>query len=157
MSDVIRIWVETSHNAALRCGGWAYVLAEGSALSGAAGGERTPSSERMALAGLVEALKDVPAKAGLEVLSAQPLILETPRRLAAFAAGEEPPEDNVELWAQLSKALKEHQATFRRVINEPRTPTAFAAAWTDLARDKAKASGAFRAPIPKSNLAKAGV
>ena len=51
-NTAFRIWGETAHNAALRCGGWAYVRAEGAALSGAAGGERTSSPERMALAGL---------------------------------------------------------------------------------------------------------
>jgi hypothetical protein len=39
---------------------------------------------------------------------------------------------------------------------EPRSPTAFAAAWAELARDKAKMTGAFSAPIPRTNLAKAG-
>lgn len=35
MSDIIRIWIETTHNSAFRSGGWAYVLAEGRALLGA--------------------------------------------------------------------------------------------------------------------------
>jgi len=154
MQEAIRLWVEISHNAALRCGGWAFVLAEGSARSGAAGGERTGSAERLALAGLAEALKEAPPNAPVEIHSAQALVLNVPRRLAQFAAGDDSPAENEELWAQLSQALKDRPATFRRAVNEPRTPTAFAAAWTELARDKAKAAGAFRAAIPRSNLAK---
>ena len=42
-----------------------------------------------------------------------------------------------------------------RVAAGPRTPTAFAAAWAELAMDKAKATGPFAAAIPKTNLAKA--
>jgi hypothetical protein len=45
----------------------------------------------------------------------------------------------------------------RRAEPAPGTPTAFAAAWADLARDRAKDKGAFTAAIPKPNLAKAGV
>jgi hypothetical protein len=37
------------------------------------------------------------------------------------------------------------------------TPTPFAAAWAEFARDRAKDKGAFTAAIPKQNLAKAGV
>ena len=73
MSDIIRIWIETTHNPAFRSGGWAYVLAEGRALAGAAGGERTPSPERVALAGLVAALAAAPAGVRIEVKSASPL------------------------------------------------------------------------------------
>jgi hypothetical protein len=43
-----------------------------------------------------------------------------------------------------------------RVAASPGSPTAFAAGWAALARDKAR-DGAFSAAIPKRNLAKAGV
>ncbi len=154
MADVVRIWIETAHNLALRCGGWAYVAAVGGALMGAAGGERTASAERMALAGLIEALKTAPGGASVEVTSAGPLVLGLAGRLAAFAAGEEPPADNLDLWAPLTVGLKQRTARFVSAASAPGTPTAFAAAWAELARDKAKASGGFRAVIPKANLAK---
>lgn len=154
MADVFRIWLETDHNLAFRSGGWAYVLAEGSALLGAAGGERTASPERIALAGLVEALKGVPAGSAVEVHSASRPVIAIPRRLAAAAA--DPPADDLELWAQLTTALKGRSPRFVPATSAPRTPTAFAAAWAELARDKAKTSP-FRAAIPKTNLAKAGV
>jgi ribonuclease HI len=153
MSDIIRIWIETTHNSAFRSGGWGYVLAEGRALLGAAGGERTPSPERVALAGLVEALKAAPAGIRVEILSASPLVVAAPRRMA----GAEPPTEDLDLWAQLATLLKDRPASFGKTPNAPKTPTAFAAAWADLARDKVKNGGAFRAAIPKINLGKAGV
>ena len=154
MSTTVRIWVETSYNTAFRCGGWAFVSAEGTALAGAAGGERTPSPERIALAGLAEALKGLPPKAGVEVRSGDPLVIAAHRRLAG---GGEAPSEDLELWAQISTALKGRPARFAAAANERRTPTAFAVAWAELGRDKAKNAGAFRASIPKTNLAKAGV
>jgi hypothetical protein len=153
MSDIIRIWIETTHNSAFRSGGWAYVLAEGRALLGAAGGERTGSPERVALAGLVEALKAAPAGVRVEVRSASPAVIATPRRLTDA----EPPSEDLDLWAQLTTALKTRPATFAKIASAPKTPTAFATAWADLARDKVKNGGAFRAAIPKANLIKAGV
>jgi ribonuclease HI len=153
MSDIIRIWVETTHNSAFRSGGWAYVLAEGRALLGAAGGERTASAERVALAGLAEALKAAPAGVRVEVWSASPLVVAVPRRMGASEA----PAEDLELWAQLETLLKDRPSTFAKVAGAPKTPTAFAAAWADLARDKVKTGGAFRAAIPKINLGKAGV
>jgi hypothetical protein len=154
MADLIRIWLEIDHNLAYRSGGWAYVLAEGRALTGAAGGGRTASPERIALAGLVEALKGAPAGSGVEVHSASRPVTAIPRRLAS--AGEDQPTDDLELWAQITAALKGRSPRFVPATNAPRTPTAFAAAWAELARDKAKTSP-FRASIPKTNLAKAGV
>ena len=153
MSDIIRIWVETTHNSAFRSGGWAYVLAEGSARLGAAGGERTASAERVALAGLVEALKAAPAGIRVEVKSASPAVTALAARLAAA----EPPQEDLDLWAPLAAALKARPVSIGRTASAPKTPPAFAAAWAELARDKVKNGGAFRAAIPKINLGKAGV
>jgi hypothetical protein len=155
MADLIRIWLEIDHQATFRSGGWAYVSAEGSLLLGAAGGERAGSAERIALAGLVEALKAAPAGVGVAVHSASPAVLAAPRRLAGQGAGG-PPSEDLELWAQLATALNARSARFLAATRAPRTPMAFAAAWAELARDKAKTSP-FRAAIPKPNLAKAGV
>lgn len=152
MADIIRIWLEANHQPAFLSGGWAYVLAEGRALLGAAGGERTVSAERLALAGLVEALGAAPSGAPVEIRSATPSVLAVPRRLKDG----EPPSDDLELWAQLATALKDRPVSFSAAASAPRTPTAFAAAWAELARDKAK-TRPFQAAIPKTNLAKAGV
>src|SRR5437016_2072653 len=108
MSDIIRIWIETTHNPAFRSGGWAYVLAEGSLRLGAAGGERTPSAERVALAGLVEALKAAPAGARVEVRSASGAVVALPARLAAS----ESPQDDLDLWAPLAAELKARTVSF---------------------------------------------
>lgn len=149
----IRIWLEIDHQAAFRTGGWAYVLAEGSALSGAAGGDRAPAAEPIALGGLIEALKGAPAGSTVEVRSSSAAVLAIPRRLAD--AGDAPDRDR-DLWAQLTAALKGRAVRFAPTPVQPRTPAAFAAAWAELARDKAK-TRPFRAVIPKVNLAKAGV
>ena len=155
MADIVRIWIETSHHAAFRCGGWAFVLHDGKGLSGMAGGERGVTPERTALAGLAQALKDAPAGAAVQVASANPAITALTRRMAGFPA--EPPLLDLDLWAQLSTALKARPVTFAVALVEPKTPTAFAAAWAELARDKAKATGPFKSAIPRTNLAKAGV
>jgi hypothetical protein len=121
------IWLEISHHAAFRVGGWAWVRADGASLTGQAGGERGVDAERTALAGLAAALRD----------------LKGPIRLHSSS--------------DLVAALAPPQLEVIRTAPEAGTPTAFAAAWAELARDKAKSRGAFAAPIPKSNLAKAGV
>jgi len=154
MSDVVRIWLEISHNAAFRCGGWAFVIADGDGRLGAVGGERTASPERIALAGLADVLKTAPATASLQIHSAAKLVVGVPRRLDGSG---EPPAEDLELWAPIATALKTRAVRFVPAENRPRSPTAFAVAWSELARDKAKAGGAFRAIIPKPNLAKAGV
>jgi hypothetical protein len=151
----LRIWIEIDHQAAFRSGGWAYVLAEGSVLTGAAGGERAATPQAIALSGLVEALRAAPAGAAIEVSSASPAVLAA-ARLAIGPAPAEPPTEDLPLWAQLATALKGRAARFAPAAAAPRTPTAFAAAWAELARDKAK-TRPFKAAIPKVNLAKAGV
>ena len=154
MAESIQIWVEASHHAAFRCGGWAFVRKDAEGLSGAAGGDRSVTPERAVLAGLEQALKGLPAGASVEVHTSSPQIAALPGRIAGFTSGSEPPTENLDLWAQLTTALK--SVRIGRAGNRPGTPTAFAAAWAELARDKAKATGPFRSPIPKPNLAKAG-
>lgn len=147
------VWLETSHNAAFACGGWAYVTALGGTPSGLVGGERTPSVERVALAGVVEAMKAAAPGAGLLILSRDRQILAIPARIAD---PQKPPADNLELWAPIATALKSGAVRFAPA-DAASAPAAFVTAWAELARDKAKAQGAFRAAIPKPNLAKAGL
>lgn len=154
MADIVRIWVETSHHAAFRSAGWAFVRRDADGLSGAAGGERHVTPERAVLAGLAEALKSLPAGAAVEVHTASADLAALPARIAGFTAGEDPPSEDLDLWAQLATALK--SVRILPAANRPGTPSAFATAWAELARDKAKATGPFRSPIPKPNLAKAG-
>ena len=58
------------------------------------------------------------------------------------------------LWAQLATALKGRTVTLGTSEPSVGSPAAFAQAWADLARDKAKAAGPFASAIPKPNLAK---
>jgi hypothetical protein len=153
----VRIWLEIAHHAAFRIGGWAFVRLDAGGLSGTAGGERRIDLERTALAALAAALADLPPGARVELASASPQVLAIPRRLAAAEAGEAPPADNLDLWAQAATALRRTDLVVRRADLAPQTPAAFAAAWADLARDRAKDKGPFTAAIPKANLAKAGV
>ena len=157
MAVPMRIWLEVSHHQAFRVGGWAYVRADAGVLTGFAGGERQTTAERTCLAGLAAALRDLPAGASVDLAASSPDVLAIPRRLAAAEAGEDPPADNLDLWAQVQTALRRAAVTLRRADPAPRTPSAFTAAWADFARDRAKDKGAFTAPIPKVNLAKAGV
>ena len=54
----------------------------------------------------------------------------------------------------LTAALAGRQPTFAIAGPSKASPTGFAAAWAELARDKANAQGAFVSAIPKPNLAK---
>jgi ribonuclease HI len=157
MSDPIRIWLEISHHAAFRVGGWAYVRADGASVMGHAGGDRRIEAERAALSGLIAALREPRGSRDAELRTSSDLIAAIPVRLEAAKAGETPPEENLDLWAQVATTLAAAPVRFMRETRVPGSPPAFAAAWAELARDRAKDKGAFAAPIPKSNLAKAGV
>jgi hypothetical protein len=145
---MLRIWLEVAHHTAFRIGGWAFVRAQADGLTGQAGGERRLDAERTALLALLAALKGLQGPATLA--TASPLVAAIPARIAAFEAGEPAPAENLDLWAQATTALKAV-----RIVRAPANP--FCAGWAELARDRAKDKGSFSAPIPKANLAKAGV
>jgi hypothetical protein len=157
MAVPVRIWLEVAHHTAFRVVGWAFVRLDVGAVSGVAGGERQVDAERASLVGLAAALRDLPAGAAVELLTSSPDVLAIPRRVAAAESGENPPTDNLELWAQVATALRGLEVAARRAERAPRSASAFAAAWADLARDRAKDRGAFRSAIPKANLTKAGL
>jgi hypothetical protein len=147
----VRIWIAASHDTAHRNGGWAFVRA-GAEPVGRAGGERRTTRARMALAGFLAALKDLPAGALLAVVAPRPdaLVLH-----ALLKPPAEPPADDLDLRAGVAKSLEGR--TWTLAVGDPAaaTPTAFVAAWADTASEKAKAGGAFENAIPKPNLAKA--
>lgn len=149
----LRIWVAADHHAAFRCGGWAFVREAGGGLSGTAGGERNTTAARTALAGLAAALADLPAGDAVVLMADRHLLAH-----AALAAGADPGEDapteDLDLWARILAAGKGRTLRVARADPTPGGPAAFCAAWADLARDKAKATGAFTAQIPRPNLAK---
>lgn len=146
----MKLWIAASDDATWRNGGWAFVRAGGE-VSGWAGGDRRTTRARMALTALALALKDLPPGVGPAVVAARPdaLVLHTLAKPPA-----EPPTDDLDLRAELQKLLAGRLWTL--AAGDPKAIPAlgFAAAWSDLAADKAKAGGAFRNAIPKPNLAK---
>ena len=147
---MVRIWIAAAHDPAHRNGGWAYVRADGE-LTGRAGGERRTTRARMALAGLAAALQDLPPGVGPAVVAPRPdaLVLHT-----LVGPPAEPPTEDLDLRAALLTALAGRPWTL--AIGDPKgaTPLNFAAAWADLASEKAKMGGAFVNAIPKTNLGK---
>jgi hypothetical protein len=157
MSAAIRIWTCAAYHPAFRCGGWASVRLVDGQVSGAAGGERYTTIGRMALAGLAWALRDLPASAAplaVGVRTASPELAAVSRRLAAPDKAAEAPDEDLDLWAQILAAASGRRLSIDISSPKPGDPLAFAAAWAELGRDKAKATGTFTAAIPKANLAK---
>ena len=145
----LRLWIAASHDAAHRNGGWAFVRG-GAEVTGWAGGERRTTRARMALAGFAAALKG---------LDDGPLQVIAPRTDALVLHGllkppADPPAEDLDLRGQLAAALAGRTWTLAAGDPKAETPLTFAAAWADLASDKAKMAGAFASAIPKTNLAK---
>ena len=151
MSDAIRVWLEVSHHAAFKVGGWAFVRADGEVV-GAAGGERRTTAERIALAGLIAALKAPAGGRPVVVQTASPVVAAIPRRILDARAGKDAPTEDLDLWAQATTALS--APGVRIVAVAAGGPTAFATSWAEVAREKAKNLGPFTSPIPKTNLAR---
>lgn len=155
MDPKTTLWLEVSHHAAFRVGGWAHVRRDADgAVTGYAAGDRRIDLERTALTALIAALKDAPRPTRVRTASAP--ILAIPARLAAAKAGEDPPTENLDLWAQAMTALAKGAVDIVASTASDRT-TQFAAAWAELGRDRGKDKGAFTSAIPKPNLAKAGL
>ncbi len=162
-----RAWLAISHHTAFRCGGWAYVTTSGGALVGAVGGERRITRARTAMLGVEAALRSLTAQgaaapgAAIYTLDAELITLapaldmpQSPLALAAQALRDTYAGDDATLWTQIGKAMTASRAALRPFA-PPTGPMAdFIIAWAELAQDKAKATGAFTAAIPKNNLSK---
>lgn len=157
MSCTVRIWLEISHHPAFRLGGWSFVRAVGGELSGQAGGERRADAERAALAGLIAALGGLKAGDTAALHTSSDFVAALAVRLGAGEAGDGPSADNGDLWPKAKAAFAAPAVQVVRTSQTPGSPAAFAAAWAEFGRDKIKAKGSFAAPIPRANLAKAGV
>lgn len=155
MSGSTRIWLSTAYAPPFRIGGWAFVSEAGGVVAGVAGGDRRLTAQRLALQALLAALKDVPAAAAVELATTDPLVASVPRILAP-EPDDDPPTEDLDLWAAVTTAFRTRTIRVLRQASEPGKPLAFAAAWAEQAQEKAK-SGAFAFAIPKPNLAKAGV
>jgi hypothetical protein len=151
----VNIWTAAAYHTAFRCGGWAYVREGAPELAGAAGGDRNTTLEQMAFAGLAAALKTLPK-------ADKPVQVHTPHtELVGLSShlktGVTPKDLSAEVQGAWLTILQLAAARPIEIVYSPpvvKTPIAFAFAWAELARDKAKASGHFISPIPKPNLAK---
>lgn len=153
MTTPIRIWTRAIRHPAFECGGWAFVRS-GPELYGQAGGARRTTVQRMVLSGLTASLKDLAPGAVDFDLGDRQIAQITAKIVAGGELAEaERPEEDLDLWAHLTTALKGRKVTFRLGAHTTGGPAAFTQAWADLAMDKAKVSGPFAASIPKPNLA----
>jgi hypothetical protein len=152
LTTPIQLWLCAVFDPAHRCGGWAFVRPG----AGAAGGERYSTASRIALAGLAAGLRALPAgAAAVEVRTDSVELAGFARLIASLGRPvDQPPEDDLDLWAQITSLSAGRRIGLVRAPRDAATPIGFAAAWAELARDKARASGAFTAAIPKANLAK---
>ena len=144
----MKLWIAAAHDAAHRNGGWAFVR-EGRL--GWAGGVRRTTRARMALAGLAAGLRDLASDTAVAVIAvrADAMVLH-----GLLKPPVDPPSEDLDLRAELTRALGGRSWTLALGDPDAATPMTFTAAWADLAAEKAKTGGAFAAAIPKSNLAK---
>ena len=154
MADATHRWFHATYNPAYKAGGWAWARLSDGEISGAAGGEKHVSFERLELLGLANATPGLPETRPLVIHSANARLAILNQLLSPAGAGEAAPEADLDVWARLITALGKRPT--RVVIGkaDPNTALGFTAAWADLGKDRAKA-GAFKAAIPKSNLARA--
>jgi hypothetical protein len=162
MTSPTSVWICAAFHPTYLCGGWAYVQDAQGQVTGAAGGERRTTASRMALTGLAAALRGLPpcksatATAPVDIRTTSPDLALFAEILAGL--GEQtpaaPPETDLDIWARVISASTGRRLALTLMDPGPNTPLAFAAAWAELARDKAKATGPFTASIPKTNLAK---
>ena len=122
-----------------------------------AGGARQSDLERTSLLALTAALAGLTQGAVVQLHTSSPEMLALPARLADFEAATDAPSDNLDAWAQVSTGLRRVQLDMRPAGSAPDSRAVFAAAWAAFALDRTRDRGAFTAPIPKSNMLKAGV
>jgi hypothetical protein len=158
MSALTQVWIEITHHAAFRYGGWAYARRMDGAVTGYAGGERNLTVQRLALMALIASASGLASGAGLKVQTSAPLVASVLRLITDPPApgSEDAPTEDLDLWAQLQGLLKGRAVTVQLVKRAPNTASAFLGAWAEVGQDKAKASasGRFSAAIPKPNMAK---
>lgn len=144
-------------------GGWAWLAVQGGVARGAAGGERHTTGGRMALRAVLEALKGlaespaVPLQLDPGAASLAALAADLPgRKAAGWRTAEGDPLAEADLWAALAEAVAARGGPVRFVAGATlgrADPGGFVAAWSEFARDRCKAKGAFTSAIPKPNLA----
>jgi ribonuclease HI len=128
MSHPIEIWAHALAVPEPGYGGWAYVMRDGKALSGAAGGGRRATAQDMLLTAVLEALGKFAADRPASVRA----------NLLPDEAGADPA-----LWRRLQA---------RPGVGFALAADPFLKAWADEGQKQAKTRGAFSAAIPKPNL-----
>jgi ribonuclease HI len=157
MPSSVRIWLEVAHHASFRIGGWAFLRVNAGEMRGTAGGARRVDSEQAVLMAIAAALADAPQGADVELQTSSSAVLAIAGGVTAADGAQSAPGEDGDLWVRASSALRRVRLVTRRTEPTPGGPAAFAAAWAEFARDRAKDRGDFTAVIPKSNLAKAGL
>ena len=143
----ITIWISAACTGSPGYGGWAWVALGGVETKGQAGGDRRTTVQAMAAAAVAAALQGAAGSASVLIRSASGYLVE--------GVGKPPVEDEP-AWAKVVALLKARAGTVRavveaRVVNQQDRLT-FVDAWAAFALEKVKTTGAFLAPIPKSNL-----
>jgi ribonuclease HI len=131
MAEPLTLWIHAQASPDPGYGGWAFVIANGVAITGAAGGARAVSAQTMLMTALIEALPRIDP--------AQPATIRcniAPEQAAA------PPE----LWTPFAALYAARPTTLN--IAEER----FTKAWADEGQKLSKTRGAFQAAIPKPNF-----
>lgn len=147
----VHLWFHATYAEPYKAGGWAWARLIGGETSGAAGGEKHVSFERLELLGLSTALPGLPEQEPLIIHTANARLLALNGLLAGTG---EPPESDLDVWARLQAALSKRPVKVAAGKAAPETALGFVAAWADLGKDRAK-GGPFKAAIPKPNLARA--
>lgn len=164
MSDTITIWTDGVCTDSRGFGGWAHVRVWRGEARGVAGGERQAVTPRMELMAVVQGLSDladIPVATPVRLYSDSALVIGGAAQLDAWRVGgwtkaDGEPVAHRDLWETIAAAAQARPVSFIRVAAAPsgKEPAGFVAAWSEFAREKCKASGAFTSPIPKPNLAK---
>jgi ribonuclease HI len=155
MTSPHRLFIETTHHAGFRYGGWGVARDVAGVVSGQAGGERNTTAARIDLLALIAALDGMPP-GPVSVHSASAGLLAAARLLAVppGPGSDAAPSEDLDLWARALTAAQGRVLTVKAGAKPPGQPAAFLCAWAEMGQEKAKAKGLFGAAIPKSNLAK---
>ncbi len=153
MPDTVRLYVAAAFDRAYLCGGWASVRLIGAEPAGFAGGERRTTVRRMLLTGLAAGLRGLPPAVAVRIRTDATEAKALSAILSGAVAG---PEDDLAIWAPILIACRNRPVTVTAATADPDTPLAFAHAWADLSRDKARTKGPFTATIPRTNVAQVG-
>ncbi len=143
----ITIWISAACTGSPGYGGWAWVALGGPETKGQAGGDRRTTVQAMAAAGVAAALQGAPGSAPVLIRSESGYLVEGVPR---------PPFDEEPGWLKVGALLHTRAGPVRAELAKPvvgqKGAFTFVDAWAAFALEKVKTTGAFSAPIPKSNL-----